>query len=517
MPPLISLERAARIRQLFEELSERPESERSAFLDRACGDDQSLRHELSSLLMHAESGAAGIDDVAHDVVAPVLKALREDFQGLSDLLDQATAQAKDGSSSWEGRRVSHFEVKESIGRGGMGEVYRAVDTRLNREVAVKVLLEIFTSDPERLTRFEREAKVLASLNHPNIGHIYGLEEAEGTKALVLELVEGPTLADRIAKGAIPIEEALTIARQIAEALEAAHESGIIHRDLKPANVKVGDDGTVKVLDFGLAKVFRAEPEGSEAQEPTLTAATRPGVVMGTAAYMSPEQAKGEPVDKRSDIWAFGCVLYEMLTGSRAFEGESVSEIVAGVIKGEPDWDALPVGLSPAILTLLRRCLQKDPKRRIRDIGDVQLRIEDAADGPAAPDAKLAVWQKPIPVAFLGLVLIALTCVAIWALSKGRLSTAPPKTTRLTITLPEGRERSGSLSVSPDGQTVVYRGTGGLFQRRIDQFESVPMPNTEGARAPFFSPDGQWVGFSSRRALRKVALAGGAVPGVGRGR
>ncbi len=306
-----------------------------------------------------------------------------------------------------GTTIGSYEVTAQIGAGGMGEVYRATDTKLNRDVALKVLPEAFTSSPERLARFEREAKVLASLNHPNIGHIYGLEEAEGTKALVLELVEGPTLTERVARGPIPIEDALNIARQIAEALETAHEQGIIHRDLKPANVKVRDDGTVKVLDFGLAKVFQAESDGAESDSPTLTAAaTRPGVILGTAAYMSPEQAKGEPVDKRSDIWAFGCVLYEMLTGRRTFEGESVSEIMAGVIKGEPDWDALPNSLSTTLVALLRRSLQKDPKERFRDIGDVRLLMVGTFDIGLPSTPELRVWQRTIPAIVAGLVLLA---------------------------------------------------------------------------------------------------------------
>ena len=241
-----------------------------------------------------------------------------------------------------GTRLGVYAVTAKIGEGGMGEVYRARDTKLDRDVALKVLPQAFTDDPDRLARFEREAKVLASLNHPNIGHIYGLEEAEGQKALVLELVEGPTLSDRIAQGPIPIDEALPIAKQIAEALEAAHEAGVIHRDLKPANVKVRPDGTVKVLDFGLAKALDATPEGDPSQSPTLTAAaTQMGVIMGTAAYMSPEQASGETADKRSDIWSFGVVVFEMLTGRRLFEGKTVSHVLASVLKTDPDWTALP--------------------------------------------------------------------------------------------------------------------------------------------------------------------------------
>ncbi len=415
-----------------------------------------------------------------------------------------------------GTTIGSYEVTAQIGAGGMGEVYRATDTKLNRDVALKVLPEAFTSNPERLTRFEREAKVLASLNHPNIGHIYGLEETEGTQALVLELVEGPTLADRIAKGPIQIEEVLSIARQIAEALEAAHEQGVIHRDLKPANVKIREDGTVKVLDFGLAKVFQPEPEGAESESPALTAtATRPGVIMGTAAYMSPEQAKGEPIDRRSDIWAFGCVLYEMLTGRRTFEGDSVSEIMAGVLKGEPDWDALPRELSPGLVTLLRRCLRKDPKERIRDIGDVRLRMADASDVPAASTSELRVWQRLLPAVIVAPLVAIVSGLAVWGLLSDRTTEPSVTTTRTTITLPESYEfpsRGGRVALSPDGQTLVYSAIGDdgaqLFRRSIDQFGAVPMKDTEGGRDPFFSPDGQWVGFLADGALRKVALAGG---------
>src|SRR5262245_16130327 len=269
-----------------------------------------------------------------------------------------------------GRRVGSYEITGSLGAGGMGEVYRARDTRLHRDVALKVLPEAFTLDADRLARFKREAQVLASLNHSNIAGIYGLEESDGVQALVLELVEGPTLADRTAHGPIPLDEALPIAHQMAEALQAAHESGIIHRDLKPANVKVRDDGTVKVLDFGLAKAL--EPAGvapGATQSPTITtpAMTKAGLILGTAAYMAPEQAKGRAADKRSDIWAFGCVLYEMLTGRRAFEADDVSETLANVLKTDPDWSVLPPETPPAIRTLLQSCLTKDRQRRAADI------------------------------------------------------------------------------------------------------------------------------------------------------
>ena len=310
-----------------------------------------------------------------------------------------------------GARLGVYEVAAKIGQGGMGEVYRARDTKLNRDVALKVLPDLFASDPDRLARFQREAEVLASLNHPNIATIHGLEETDDTRALVLELVEGPTLAERIAQGPIPLEETIAIASQIADALEAAHEQGVIHRDLKPANVKVKDDGTVKVLDFGLAKALDPSPVGDPSLSPTLTAAaTQMGVIMGTAAYMAPEQAKGKAADKRADVWAFGVVVYEMLTGRRVFDGADVSEVMAGVIKSEPEWKMLPRGLPPAFVTYLRRCLQKDPRERIRDIGDVRLAMSGAFDttlGLAAdesPSAQRAGWRQALPLAVGTLVL-----------------------------------------------------------------------------------------------------------------
>jgi serine/threonine protein kinase len=311
-----------------------------------------------------------------------------------------------------GARLGHYDVTALIGEGGMGQVYQATDTQLNRQVALKILPDAFAADPDRLARFQREAQVLASLNHPGIASIHGIEEAEGTRALVLELVEGPTLADRIAKGPIPVDEALPIAKQIAEALEAAHEAGVIHRDLKPANIKVRPDGTVKVLDFGLAKAFQpdaSDPNMSVSPTMSLTAAaTQMGMVIGTAAYMAPEQARGKPVDKRADIWAFGAVLFEMLAGGKPFAGGDVSEVLATVIKTDPDWDALPAETPSRVRTLLRRCLEKDPKQRVHDVADVRLAMEGAFETlhgtsvePAAVP-RLALWQRPVPLITGGL-------------------------------------------------------------------------------------------------------------------
>ena len=425
-----------------------------------------------------------------------------------------------------GTILGPYEVTAKIGEGGMGEVWQARDTKLDRDVALKVLPEAFTSDPDRLARFEREAKVLASLNHPNIGSIYGLEEAEGVRALVLELVEGPTLADRIKQGPIPLDEALPIAKQIAEALEAAHERGVIHRDLKPANIKVKDDGTVKVLDFGLAKAFQPDAsDPSMSASPTISltaAATQMGMVIGTAAYMSPEQARGKPVDKRTDIWAFGVVLYEMLTGARPFQGEDVSLTLASVMKSDLNVTRLPDDVPATVRTVVRRCLQKDPHTRLRDIGDVRLAMEGVFETTSSTPAtlvaglRLRLWQRPVSAAALAVLLAVSSGVAVWTLLAGRATSPPVATSRFTITLPGTDQIPGGggtrVVLSPDGRTLVYvatrDGVSQLFQRPIEQFEARPMMGTEGGRDPFFSLDGQWVGFIADEVLQKVALAGG---------
>ena len=322
-----------------------------------------------------------------------------------------------------GTTINHYKVTEKIGQGGMGEVYRATDTKLDRDVALKVLPEAFAQDEQRMARFAREAKVLASLNHPNIASIYGLEEADGKQALVLELVEGEDLADRIRRGAIPLGESLKIALQITEALEAAHEKGIIHRDLKPANVKITPEGVVKVLDFGLAKAMEEDVVLEDiSQSPTISQlATKAGIILGTAAYMSPEQAKGKPVDKRADVWAFGAVLYEMLTGQKPFAGGDISTTLARVIEREPDWDALPSSLSPVLDTYLRRCLAKEPKQRIPDIATMRLAMEGAFETtiptPSGPSVAppLRLWQQTVPALMVVLLVAAITGVAVWRL------------------------------------------------------------------------------------------------------
>jgi len=422
-----------------------------------------------------------------------------------------------------GQTISHYKVLEKIGEGGMGEVYRAEDTNLSREVAIKVLPEQFTKDPQRLARFEREAKLLASLNHPNIAAIHSFEHADDIHFLVLELVPGETLAERVAKGPLPVEEALEVCRQIAEGVEAAHEKGVIHRDLKPANVKVTPEGKVKILDFGLAKAFEGEtPVTDISQSPTLTEEmTRAGVILGTAAYMSPEQAKGKPVDKRADVFAFGAVLYELLTGKRAFEGETITETIAAVLKSEPEWGRLPSDTPWRIKELLEDCLQKDPHGRPHDISHARIQIKKALKEPttASPIGQTLAgqpgrWGRTITFGLVALV-GAVIGVAIWSLL-GSGGTVQPRASRVTISVPEGYEMGNAqrplLTLSPDGRTLAYYTDGRLHVRSLDRFDAVPLVGTEGARDVFFSPDGDWIAFSSPGTvgLKKVAVGGGPI-------
>ena len=405
----------------------------------------------------------------------------------------------------------------------MGQVYQATDTKLNRQVALKILPEAFASDPDRLARFQREAQVLASLNHPGIAAIYGLEESGDTRALVLELVEGPTLADRISKGPIPVDEALPVAKQIAEALEAAHEAGVIHRDLKPANIKVKDDGTVKVLDFGLAKALDTSPEGDPSQSPTLTAAaTQMGVIMGTAAYMSPEQAAGKLVDRRADIWAFGAVLYETLTGQRLFAGEDVSHTLAHVLTREIEWTTLPNDTSETVRRLLRRSLERDPRKRMRDIGEARQELEAPQSTPmhVGPviSPQLHIWQRPVGIAAVVVASLLVGGAAVWNRPLSEVARTDlvrfviaPHTASLDMRL-----FFQDLAISPDGTQIVYKGVNEdgtasqLNLQPIDQFVGAPLRGGEGL-GPFFSPNGEWVGFVSftnRARLQKVSILGG---------
>ena len=419
-----------------------------------------------------------------------------------------------------GTRLGVYEVTTQIGEGGMGQVWRARDTQLNRDVALKVLPDSFANDPDRLARFTREAQTLAALNHPNIAAIYGIE----AHALVMELVEGEDLSQRIARGAIPLEEALPIAKQIAEALEAAHEQGIIHRDLKPANIKVRADGTVKVLDFGLAKAM--DPAGASsadtASSPTLTArATQMGMILGTAAYMAPEQARGKSVDKRADIWAFGAVLYEMFTASQPFPGEGVSHVLARVIDRDPDWSLLPPALPASLRTCLQRCLVKDARQRMRDIGDVRLALEGAFQNDASPtpdrdstrSSSIPLWQRLLPVVGLSVLLAGMAGMAVWLFMRPH----PETMTKFVLTTPPDGpfvpSIRGGLAIASDG-TVVYPSTGSIYVRRSGDLDPVPIRGSEGRDISFsfFDPDGTSVAYvegARSFVLKRVPVVGGS--------
>ena len=403
----------------------------------------------------------------------------------------------------------------------MGEVYRATDTKLGRDVAIKVLPSEVAQDPERLARFQREAQLLASLNHPNIAAIHGLEEAGGQPFLALELVEGEDLSERLNRGPIPVDEAFDLARQIAEALEAAHEKGIVHRDLKPANVKLTPDGKVKVLDFGLAKAWSAETRSGStpdmSQSPTLAhTGTAAGLILGTAAYMSPEQARGKPADKRADIWAFGVVLFEMLTGRRLFEGETASDVLASVIKDEPDWNALPTGMPPRAVAVLRRCLAKDPGARLHDAADARLLLEDAAREEQAPAAQSpSHWRERL--AWLA-ALVALGVAAASFLWQPRGSDSETPLTRFAVTLPTEQPLAFAdvpiVALSPDGRTLAFAAVEPessqvmIHLRAFDQTEPWAVPGTEGGNDPFFSPDGRFLAFFADGRLKKLPVGGG---------
>jgi len=409
----------------------------------------------------------------------------------------------------------------------MGEVYRGIDLNLKRQVALKVLPPTVSSDPERLARFQREAEVLAALNHPHIAHIHGLEKADGTFAIVMELVEGPTLADRIANGAIPTDEALAIARQIAEALEAAHERGVIHRDLKPENIKVRDDGAVKVLDFGLAKTIDTSPLVGESKLPTV-AMTEPGMVLGTTAYMSPEQASGRDVDRRTDIWAFGCILYEMLTARRPFAGDGAAETLARVLTTEPDWSAVPPEVPAAVRILLRRCLERDRQKRLGDVAAIRFALENAADLSAVDDpsgGSPSAWYRGGAARRWGAALLVTslaTGAGGWYVARQWAPTtgASAGATRLTIVPgdPLLGEGDSVFTLSPDGRRLAYvasrDGRSQVYLQDLDQFDARPISGTDGARSVAFSPDGNWLAFVSGQHIEKVALAGGEPVPVG---
>jgi len=469
------------IERLYHEAQVCPAAVRAAFLAEACAGDEGLRREVQALLDEP--------------------ATTEGFLDRPALI---------------GRRLGVYHIQERIGAGGMGEVYRARDTRLGRDVAIKILPPVFTADPGRLARFEREARVLAALNHPNIATIHGVEDNDGVHALVLELVEGETLAERIARGPCRVADAATIATQIADALDSAHEKGIVHRDLKPANIKITPAGTVKVLDFGLAKATG----GAHPDERTLTAAhTREGVIVGTASYMSPEQARGLDVDKRTDIWAFGCVVYEMLTGRAPFAGDTSVDTIAAVLDRQPAWDALPSATPPTIRRLLVRSLEKDPRQRLRDIGDARADLADAAV-PATASGNESTGRRPdiwriVAVAALGGVVVLSLVIRDRPAREGD---APASVTRTTLTIPANQELetaagAGTPVLSPDGRRLAYvartEGRAQLYLRELDAFAPTLVTGSDGADDPFFSPDGQSVAFFADGKLKRASVLGGA--------
>jgi len=425
-----------------------------------------------------------------------------------------------------GTRLGSYEVTGAIGAGGMGEVYRAEDSKLGRAVALKICPSTFAAEPERLARFEREARTLAALSHPNIAHVYGFEDWPSTgaeapiRALIMELVPGESLADRLRRGPLPMAEALSLARQIAEGLEAAHAAGIVHRDLKPANIQITPDGTAKLLDFGLAKPLqpRDATRADSDHVATLTSPalmTQAGIVLGTAAYMSPEQAKGLAVDRRTDVWAFGCVVYEMLTGRRAFHEDNVSEVLASVLRKEVDWARLPEGVPAVVRAFLVRCLDRDPRHRLQDIGDMRLALEGAFDtgapDPSAAAPPRAAWRLAMPLLATAVVAAGLASAATWRAT--RVEAPAPAVSRMRLTLPAGNDFYFNgrhlVAVSPTGRHVAYSAGLGLWIHSLDQLDARPVAGAEGeGRSPFFSPDGQWVGFYAAGELRRTPVIGG---------
>jgi serine/threonine-protein kinase len=498
-------DRFARLRELLLKVADLSENERKLFLEEACKDDPQLKAEIESLLSH--------DSDQREILEPagmIPGSLRD--------LPQASTE-----DSLIGRTISHYEILEKLGEGGMGAVYRGLDTTLRREIALKTLPDRFTQDPERVARLQREARALASLQHPNIASIFGFEEADGRHFLIMELVEGEDLARRLHGGALSVDESLETALQIAEGLEAAHEQGIVHRDLKPTNVRATPEGKVKILDFGLARAYQPESAAGKDTDdsPSFnTDITKSGMILGTAAYMSPDQARGKPVDWRADIWAFGCVLYEMLTGKRPFSGETASDTLAVILEREPDWERLPKSLPRGIRQLLRRCLTKDVRNRLQAIGDARIAIEECIAEPSRP-VEEPVAPQPIWRRVALWVLLPLVAVGVWIL-KPEQAHVPAPDHHLEIPLPEGTrltsEHRHALALSPDGRTLAFvAGTASdlygsdtcqIHLRSLDGWGAPAVAGTENGIQPFFSPDGEWLGFIRDSQLMKVAVAGG---------
>jgi serine/threonine protein kinase/Tol biopolymer transport system component len=532
-----------RVTAVFEAAVLLEPDERLPFVREACGEDANLRRQVESMLA--------------DVDQPVVIDRPVD-EAIADLMDDDTPVAV-------GTQFGPYRVESLLGAGGMGTVYRATDTVLGRQVAIKILPTDVAADPERVARFRREAQALAALNHPNVGAIYGFESVDGRPGsafgLVLELVDGPTLAEKLEPGALPVEEALAVAQQIAEALEGAHQRGIVHRDLKPGNIKIRDDGTVKVLDFGLAQIaapsanaHQGGPDAGQSDLPSSPTIATPGVttagtILGTPAYMSPEQAKGNMVTRTTDIWAFGCVLYEMLTGSVPFKGDGATDTLALIVRGEPDFGLLPATTPLGIRTLLRHCLNKDQRRRWQDAGSLRIAIEDARAAPAdvataADVARPVNWRWMIASAFAVLVAAAFSALGAWSLARQErpravarvlVGVSPARQIARTLDFPNVRPFRSAIALSPDGQSLAFIGalpdgaSGSpaastaarqLYVRRMDRLNAMPIEGTDRAESPFFSPDGQWIGFwqagpsivgrLTLGELKKVPVAGGPV-------
>jgi len=509
--PRENTERWGRIEELFDRMLALPASERASALAAACPDDPSLVAEVLSLLDQPASAAGFLKKPALDVAARAVSP---------------------AGASMMGRRIGSFEVRSLIGIGGMGEVYRAHDSKLGRDVAIKVLPSSVARDADRLSWFRREARLLASLNHPNIASIHGLEESDGTFALVMEMVEGEDLAERLKRGPIPVDEAIAIARQVAEGLEAAHEKGIVHRDLKPANIKLTKDGAVKILDFGLAKAYDSESPAADAgalsDSPTISRRmTEAGAIVGTAAYMSPEQARGVPVDKRTDIWSFGLVLLEMLTGKAAFARDSTSDTLAAVLRDAPPFERLPRETPPSIRRIVERCLERDPRQRLRDIGDARWELESIGDrsrsAPVAADesrveggattaAAGLSWKSAAILA--ATIALSLAAFGIWALAGLRAKTLDAGgSIAFEVRPPEGTSVRGTPAISNDGRLIAFSAARGgvdqIYVRRLDEVATRLLPGSTGGRHAFFSPDGTRVAFFANRQLKVVPVEGGS--------